>query len=281
MRPLHILATVCLSLGSVLAVDQALYDSLVYHYKYATTAYGPCSSCAHPNGQTFINSFSNAKTNTHGYIARDDKKQEFLVVFRGRMNANDNGTFNNKKLVPYVGSAGSHVHAGFYAAYNSVKDDIDKKLKLATANSKYQFWGLTTVGHDTGGSLAVIAMLHLRNVFLDMHRTTWTYGQPRTGDLSFAFLVDQALGFSVHRVTYKDDGVPKSIPLNINTGYVHHPIEDWVKHNNASSTVQCREYGDKVVGEDEKCSLSTKPTTWNAAHENYFSINYKTSFCKK
>lgn len=70
----------------------------MYHYKYAAAAYA--DSCAHPNGQTLVatvcpryflswaeltvRQFVDRRTDTQGYIARDDVKQEFIVAFRGR-----------------------------------------------------------------------------------------------------------------------------------------------------------------------------------------------------
>ncbi|KAH7098199.1 alpha/beta-hydrolase [Auriculariales sp. MPI-PUGE-AT-0066] len=261
------------------AVTQAVYDQLVNHFKYASSAYPALQPCLHPNGQTLISTFSNSSTDTQGYIARDDTALEFIVAFSGRTTAADNTTFANNALVAYgTGTGGAKVHTGFNAAYNSVKTGIASALTTAVAGA-YANYRIVTVGHDIGGSLAVLATLHLRNVFVGNLRATYTYGQPRTGDLQFAFLVDESQGFSVRRVTYKNDGVPKSIPENISSGYVHHPVEYWVTSNTAAGTTQCREYGDAVVGEDENCSLSVATNTWNANHDLYFGIATGTQFC--
>ncbi|KZV86174.1 hypothetical protein EXIGLDRAFT_698680 [Exidia glandulosa HHB12029] len=64
------IALLALSIVATLAVDQATYDALVYHYQYAAAAYAAtydalvyhyqyaaaayAGTCAHPNGQTLV-----------------------------------------------------------------------------------------------------------------------------------------------------------------------------------------------------------------------------------
>ncbi|KZW03567.1 alpha/beta-hydrolase [Exidia glandulosa HHB12029] len=252
-------------------LQQRVYDQLLYHFKYASSAYA--SSCAHPNGQHLVKTFSNKATNTQSYIARDDAKEEFIVAFRGSTDCTDAKTEKNSKLVKlsgpgYFNFSGPDpplVHKGFLAAHNTVAQNIQDTLKaqLQANNGSHALYTIVCVGHDIGGSLAALAGIALRYVLFDNIVQTYTFGQPRTGDITWAFLH----GVVVHT----NDGVPKLIPGGL-TGYVHHPVEYWNYRDppSANTTKKCRDREDAL--EDEECSVSVKTNT-------YFDIPYNKAFC--
>ncbi|EJD36457.1 alpha/beta-hydrolase [Auricularia subglabra TFB-10046 SS5] len=276
----RVLALASLTAAAV-AVDQATYDSLVHYFKYAASTYA--TACAYPNGQTLVSTFSDKKTDTQGFISRDDVRQEFVIAFRGSTNLKDAKQFNETELVDYPGVSGDHpprVHKGFINAYNSVKPTIVNTITSALVG-QHAHYALVAVGHDSGGALAVLTGPTLRNTFIDNRSQVYTYGQPRTGDLQFAFFIDELMGFSVHRAVNKKDGIPKIIPLDVENGYVHHPAEYWTGADppSAATTVGCREFGEAVVGEDELCSLSVNTHLPNADHYVYYGIPVTQSFC--
>lgn len=56
--------------------------------------------------------------------------------------------------------------------------------------------------------------------------TTYTFGEPRTGNQQWADFVDQqAPEGNMFRVTHANDGVPQTIPTA--DGYRHHSTEFW------------------------------------------------------
>ncbi|KZW03566.1 alpha/beta-hydrolase [Exidia glandulosa HHB12029] len=269
-------------------LQQSVYDQIVYHFKYASSAYA--NSCGHPNGQHLVKTFSNKATDTQGYIARDDVKKEFIVAFRGSTDCTDAKTEKNSKLVKLAGPGyfkfgGDYpplVHKGFLAAHNSVAQNIQDTLKaqLEANNGSHAHYAIISVGHDIGGSLAALAGVAFRYVFFDNLVQTYTFGQPRTGDINWAYLVDELMGYLTYRVVHTNDGVPKLIPGDVK-GYVHHPVEYWNYRDppSANTTKQCRDTGDSLLGEDEKCSISVKTHTVNAAHFKYFNIPYNKAYC--
>ncbi|KZV86175.1 alpha/beta-hydrolase [Exidia glandulosa HHB12029] len=232
-----------------------------------------------------LGQFSDKKTDTQGFIARDDAKQEFIVAFRGSSNVKDAEIFMQSDLIEYpgFGSFPPHVHKGFFTAYSSVQQTVVTTLKTALAadNGTHAHYTLVAVGHDSGGSLAAFAGATLRSTFFDNLSRTYTYGQPRTGDLQWAFFIDELMGFSVFRSVNKRDGVPKIFPLNITDGYVHHPAEYWTHSDppSAETTTACQEFGEQVVGEDEACSISVNTHLPNVDHYTYFGIPITQSIC--
>lgn len=69
--------------------------------------------------------------------------------------------------------------------------------------------------------------------------TTYTFGQPRTGDQAFANFVDQQAPLGVmFRVTHANDGVPQVVSTD--AGYSHHSTEFWQEDEpTAAGTFQC------------------------------------------
>lgn len=86
-----------------------------------------------------------------------------------------------------------------------------------------------------GAALASLAAVSLTN--LGYNLTTYTYGQPRTGNPAYATYVDTlfppslaaagapANNGGMYRVTHANDGVPQIPPQS--AGYRHHSTEFW------------------------------------------------------
>lgn len=123
-----------------------------------------------------------------------------------------------------------------------------------------------------GGALASIAATALTGRGLPL--TAYTYGQPRTGNPSYADYVDSVL--PIVRVTHDNDGVPQ-IP-DPSDGYRHHGTEYWQAEDPASvaDTYDCSAGGQ----EPADCNLSrygfgigNDGRGINAAHLRYLGVS--------
>ncbi|KAH7098675.1 alpha/beta-hydrolase [Auriculariales sp. MPI-PUGE-AT-0066] len=279
------------------ALDAANWDRIRTHWKYATSAYQ--DTCTYPNGKVLLKTFSNNSTGVHGYIARDDTVQEFVVAFRGAPDSNITSTIKSNQTVTTLAIPGGpatggtfepRVHAGFLAKYNSVAKIIKDTLKAEVKKNpnKYSLYLVSSAGHNVGGALALLNSVALR--YFDWSPETqnrpftqaFAYGVPRMENDAWASLVSEVAGH--YRVVHTNDGVPKMIARKDGqNGWMHPPLEYWAYKDppSAKNTEKCRLYGNDNFFEDERCSVSVKTNEVNGAHFTYFGISYKTPFCKK
>jgi feruloyl esterase len=96
---------------------------------------------------------------------------------------------------------------------------------------------VTVTGHSLGGSLASLAAMSLAGS--GINATTYTFGQPRTGNPAYADFVDQtAPAGRMFRVTHGNDGVPQVVTTH--NGFQHHSTEFWQEDQAvAEGTFQC------------------------------------------
>ncbi|KII92720.1 hypothetical protein PLICRDRAFT_482508 [Plicaturopsis crispa FD-325 SS-3] len=230
-------------------ISQTTYDDLVRYTKYSSAAYHLL--CLHP-------------------LARDDHRKEIVVAFRGSQDIADFMTDAAVLQIPLilpgltnhdVGDA--FVHSGFLFSFNSVARQV-----LSTVNPEigaHPGYTLISTGHSLGGALASLGALCLKANFPNVDVKLFTFGQPRTGNATYAALVDKIVGLpNSFRGVHTFDGVPTIIPQVL--GYRHHGTEFWQYREppNASNTTQCS--GD----EDPAGSTSIPSTGINIAHVAYF-----------
>ncbi|RYO89513.1 hypothetical protein DL764_008566 [Monosporascus ibericus] len=276
------LAFLCtgLSIGSPVvrrqnpAVSQDLFDQFTRYAAFSAASYA--SKCPSPPfGATITKQIDNKDTNTQGFIARDDAAKEVILAFRGTSNIQDFMTDLAEDLVPFKTTGvtdceGCMAHEGFLRAWNSVaQESIDGVNAELAANSDYK---VIVTGHSLGGSLASLATVSMIGSGIDV--TTFTYGQPRTGNPEFANFVDQqAPEGKMFRVTHANDGVPQVVLTS--SGYSHHSTEFWQEDAaTADGTFQCSGQ------EPEDCNNSVRGTGLgaggigiNAAHLEYLGIS--------
>lgn len=140
------------------------------------------------------------------------------------------------------------VHEGYLKAWNSASTEVLAAINTQmTANPGYT---LAVTGHSLGASLAALASASMASASLGMNITTYTFGQPRTGNPAWANMIDAVLPpGKMFRVTHGNDGVPQTI--TVADGYRHHSTEFWENEPaGASSTVQCS-------GQEPAVSLET------------------------
>ncbi|KAI0301030.1 Alpha/Beta hydrolase protein [Multifurca ochricompacta] len=122
-----------------------------------------------------------------------------------------------------------------------------------------------TNGHSLGGSLAAIAALSIKSNFPWASVRLLTFGQPRTGDVEFANLLEVVVGRdNLFRAVHTWDGVPTMIPEYL--GYRHHACEYWQFQEPPGVSMVYRCDGQ----EDPECSHSIPSTGINPAHGIYF-----------
>lgn len=258
-------------------IEQWLYDDLVHYFKYASSAY--TAVCPRPNGQALVAQISNSYTDIQGFIARDDERKEIIVSLRGSLSLTDVLMDTQIVLIPFISPGvdapdGVLVHSGFLAAWNSVALEV-----LAVVAEELERLGrgysLVAVGHSLGGAVAVLAAVALKQNFTGVPITRmYSYGAPRTGNSTFAQLVNSMMGGNAFRVVHANDGVPTCIPPSL--GYHHHGIEYWQRYEPASAehTVRCSR-----EGEDPQCSASVPSGGINEDHMTYFGMLATTPFC--
>ncbi|KAG1854376.1 Alpha/Beta hydrolase protein [Suillus tomentosus] len=247
-------------------VPEELYNELVRYTKYASGAYQVL--CPRPMGNTLVAQFINPITATQGFIARDDTRKELVVAFRGSREISSAIIDTSLLLSPLRGpglpeNTDAHVHTGFLYAFRSVGDRVLNVLREQF--KEFPQYDVTVSGHSLGGAIASIAALSIRNSFPDAALRLFTFGQPRTGDQSFAELVETLIGVdNVFRGVHSFDGVPTMIPTRL--GYKHHATEYW----QFTEPPAPRHVRRCVGAEDPQGSASIPSTGINPAHMVYF-----------
>jgi len=247
-------------------IPEELYNELVRYTKYASGAYQVL--CPRPMGNTLVAQFISPITATQGFIARDDTRKELVVAFRGSREISSAIIDTSLLLSPLRGpglpeNTDAHVHTGFLYAFRSVGDRVLNVLREQF--KEFPQYDVTVSGHSLGGAIASIAALSIRNSFPDAALRLFTFGQPRTGDHSFAELVETLIGVdNVFRGVHSFDGVPTMIPTRL--GYKHHATEYW----QFTEPPAPRHVRRCVGAEDPEGSASIPSTGINPAHMVYF-----------
>jgi len=259
-------------------VPKETYDDLVFYLQYASSTWN--DKCVKPNGNTLVSQFLNEATDIHGFIARDDIKNEVVVAFRGSdlNNKTDMGIVFNTTLVPFS-SPGVHapddigVHGGFLKAWNSVAEFVISEVRSQLVENPG--YSIVMSGHSLGGSLSSIGGTALKYIFNTTNTRIFTYGQPRTGNSVYARFVQEIVGIeNIFRATQSLDLVPFVFSGN---NYTHHATEyfQYLDPPSAETTKKCSD----AIGDDMDCSASVPVDKKNMqAHEHYFNLHvgYKT-----
>ncbi|PFH50300.1 hypothetical protein AMATHDRAFT_75703 [Amanita thiersii Skay4041] len=257
------------------AVSQSLFNDLVFYFKYASSAYQLV--CPNPNGNTLVAVINNLVSDTQGFIARDDSRQEIVVSLRGSTSSTDFLLDAQIEMSPFVSPGvnppgGTGVHTGFLAAWNSVASGVISAVRDQL--TEHPGYSIVTTGHSLGGSLSSLAGISLKQNFPNVNTRMYTYGQPRMWNPTGAFFINQQFGSKAFRAVHTFDGAPTLIPQSF--GYRHHGIEYWqfIDPATPSNVRQCA-----ADGEDPTCSGSIPSGGLNPPHLVYFDIVAGTPFC--
>ena len=150
---------------------------------------------------------------TQGYIASD--RDHVLVCFRGTESTDirDWVTDANCELVP--GPLSGKVHAGFYDALACIWCSLDREIGRMDPDGKKTLY---VTGHSLGAALATLEVAR----WLDQGRPVkalYTFGQPRTGDNTFARHFNLAFKPFAFRFVNNNDLVTRIAPRSF--GYSH------------------------------------------------------------
>ncbi|KAI5120004.1 hypothetical protein M0805_008465 [Coniferiporia weirii] len=249
------------------SISQSLVDDFERYVKFASGAYQ--LFCPAPLNTTLINQFSVDSTNTQGFIARDDTKQEIVVAYRGSIQFQDFITDLDFPLVDYsspgvTNTSGVKTHQGFLTAFNSAADIV--LSNVTDQLNKYPSYSLVSTGHSLGAALASLGGVSLAANFPNVPLKVYTYGQPRTGNSAYASLAEDLIGAgNIYRTVETYDGVATIPPTSF--GYEHHATQYWVYQDSNTDPGNV----DVCVGrEDPNCSDSIPFLGIDDAHLRYF-----------
>ena len=123
-----------------------------------------------------------AKVDSHGglfILGKDKYKGDAFLIFRGTQLRIEWGT--NIDIGTKAISSGL-VHAGFYKALGSMKDQIRQFVVIAQAAGIVRFH---CIGHSLGGAIATLCGDWLKSSF-KINPYIYTFGAPRPGLQNFA-----------------------------------------------------------------------------------------------
>jgi triacylglycerol lipase len=131
--------------------------------------------------------------------------EDAIIAFRGTADLRNWLTDLECDLKPWR-SPHARVHAGFLAAWRSVRDHVMDALENLGPNRR-----LWLTGHSLGGALAMVAALDLK---LEASNSVciagcYTFGQPRVGNADFRTWYNAVLRERTFRIVHADDIVAR------------------------------------------------------------------------
>ncbi len=240
------------------ANETILFAAAAYCLDFANPDWLNVSSCrACVEASTLVSDLTvmNGTDDLLGFVVVDHSRSTIVVSFRGT-NPYDlwNWIVNIDALrTPYLPYPQALVHAGFYAAFNSMAPN--STLLTAKALAKYPTFDVLVTGHSLGCSLALFAFVQLLESDLIPAHTRLSfmgYGCPRVGNEVF---VDYVANLTlarvptppVFRVVHFQDLVAHLPPQY--TGFNHVPTEIFYDEPMAAYKV-CN----STMGDDPQCS---------------------------
>jgi len=147
------------------------------------------------------------------------------------------------KIRTYPDQPTVQVHAGFVAAWQSVKSQVMQAIMFS--QQKCNCKDITFTGHSLGGAMAVLAAMDFYRSYNIVPNIT-TFGCPRIGNTAFSNYFNATIGSYSARIVNMNDIVPH-VPLE-SQGFHHVKTEYWFK-NGTLSYITCN-----GSGEDPNCA---------------------------
>lgn len=183
----------------------------------------------------------------NGFIGYNELDNSIYVVFRGTNSLKDWIDDLQIWMSLYPSCPGGYVHEGFFAAHNSVIQDVlneVNRLKLI-----YPTYDIIVTGHSLGGALATLTSVDLSNS--NISATLINFGSPRLFDKESASCVSAKIS-TIYRITYHKD-IVVHLPF-LRAGFMHITGE-WY-HDENENIHHCKGY------EDENCA-----NKWKTRHD--------------
>jgi hypothetical protein len=231
-----------------------------------------CIGSVFPNATLFrqliLNCDAFPTDHCSGFTAVSHSDKAIIMSFRGTqgflqlVTESSEAIFANKTAFITGGQVSEYFFNGFNDVWiKGMKDDI------LTLKNKYPDYDLWATGHSLGGAMASLAAATIvkSGILPGSKVYLYTFGQPRTGDKTFAQAHD-ALGMTQYRVTHHKDLVAH-IPPEGFEGYWHHEAEVWYQNSMkvGDSFVECDNND-----ESSDCSDSELFTLSIKDHLHYF-----------
>lgn len=150
---------------------------------------------------------------TQCFVAADS--QAILVCFRGTEGNRVEDWIANIGLDLIDGPLAGRVHKGFYDALSCVWHLLDKEVERLQSVGKRELW---VTGHSLGAALATLAVARWCEAGRPISGL-YTFGQPRTGDQTFARNFDFRFRPHAFRIVNDLDVVTRVPPRVL--GYQH------------------------------------------------------------
>lgn len=235
-------------------------------------------ACDAVPGMSDVFAINSGETND-AFVFGGKLNGECTLVFRGTSDiAGWLEDLKSSKLVDLKGCSYKgkmcQVGDGFLSNYKSLQSHIVGNLTGIGCDASQP---LVVTGHSLGAAEAAIAMYDLKAQSYDIVRT-YTFGQPRVGDATFAKAFEQDFASAEPwRITHAEDPVPH-LPFEF-MGFKHMTTEVWYKNEMVDGFKKC-----DASGEDPSCanSQSSKVAAagkacasdrYKCAHLNYMTAN--------
>ncbi|KAI8068622.1 lipase precursor [Gongronella butleri] len=218
------------------------------------------------DGQIQI-TFESTKYDTTGYIVTSASKKAIYVVFRGTISAQQWAADLEASLITYPAVSGAKIHSGFYNSYMEVQQQVVTTVaNLLGQNPDYV---VEVTGHSLGAAQSQVAYLDLYQRIESLNKdnlVSYTYGEPRVGDKSFA-AYSSSTGITHNRVVHHADTVPNQPATYL--GYLHSGLEYWITGVTGDSTDLC-----PADFESPYCSNSLAALDNWIDHLNYYGTQF-------
>ena len=148
------------------------------------------------NGYTLVEIFNN--NGTQGFLCKHEEHKIAVLAFRGievTEYKDIKSDINAKLKEVKMGNDKFLIHSGFWKAFVSVRDSIEKSLEQV---KNYQ---LFFTGHSLGGALATIAVRYFSS---DSSGACYTFGAPPVGTKK----LEDKLKTPIYRIVNNIDVVP-------------------------------------------------------------------------
>lgn len=139
-----------------------------------------------------------------GYVAfgKGVRQGECLVSVRGTFKTSACDWITNARMAGVRGPSGFPVHAGFWAAAQSLLSQVRRELR-----SRRDVSTIHVVGHSLGGAIATLMADSLGDTGCGLK--LYTFGAPRSGvELHAEYLTDKLGAGNIHRAWHDTDPVP-------------------------------------------------------------------------
>lgn len=169
-------------------------------------------------GSTGLGSSPVSQRTGFGYVARgrNARERECLVSIRGTFKTSAYDWLSNLRMGGVTGPSGYTVHAGFWAAAQSLLPQIRQAIGSPAGVSTIHL-----VGHSLGGAIATLVADSLGDLGCELQ--LYTFGAPRAGvELHAQYLTRRLGANAIHRVYHDTDLVPM-VPVY---PYSHVPWRD-------------------------------------------------------